>query len=91
MRVRKKYSELAKWYVGALTDGAGRQTSVPLSFLDPGKRYTATIWRDGASADGQGKDRHAMEVETRSVAAADILDLRIAPAGGFAIEFVPQD
>ena len=64
--------------------------SVPLSFLDPGKSYLATIWRDGATADGQGEDRHAMEVETRTVTSDQTLDLRIAPAGGFAIELVPQ-
>ncbi|QZD94851.1 glycoside hydrolase family 97 protein [Qipengyuania gelatinilytica] len=78
------------WYVGAVTDEAERNVSVPLSFLDPGKSYAATIWRDGATADGQGEDRHAMEVETRSVTSDQTLDLRIAPAGGFAIEFVPQ-
>ncbi|MBY6129319.1 glycoside hydrolase family 97 protein [Qipengyuania aquimaris] len=78
------------WYVGAVTDEAERNVSVPLSFLDPGKSYAATIWRDGASADGQGEDRHAMEVESRTVTSDQTLDLRIAPAGGFAIEFVPQ-
>ncbi|MBX7533237.1 glycoside hydrolase family 97 protein [Qipengyuania sp. 1XM1-15A] len=78
------------WYVGAVTDEAERNVSVPLSFLDPGKSYRATIWRDGATADGQGEDRHAMEVETRTVTSDQTLDLRIAPAGGFAIELVPQ-
>lgn len=78
------------WYVGAVTDEAERNVSVPLSFLDPGKSYLATIWRDGATADGQGEDRHAMEVETRTVTSDQTLDLRIAPAGGFAIELVPQ-
>ena len=78
------------WYVGAVTDEAERNVSVPLSFLDPGKSYAATIWRDGPSADGQGEDRHAMDVETITVTADQSLDLRIAPAGGFAIEFVPQ-
>ena len=78
------------WYVGAVTDEAERNVSVPLSFLDPGKRYSATIWRDGARANGLGNDRHAMEVETMTVTGDQTLDLRIAPAGGFAIEFVPQ-
>ena len=78
------------WYVGAVTDETERTANVSLSFLDPGKSYKATIWRDGATADGQGADRHAMEVETRTVTGEDTLELRIAPAGGFAIEFVPQ-
>ena len=31
-----------------------------------------------------------MDVETMTVTADQTLDLRLAPAGGFAIEFVPQ-
>ncbi len=76
------------WYVGAVTDDKERQAKVPLSFLDPGKSYRATVWRDGAKADGLGADRHAMEVETMTVTSDKTLDLRLAPAGGFAIEFV---
>jgi len=38
------------WYLGAITDEEGREPSVPLSFLDPGRSYTAQIYRDGDSA-----------------------------------------
>ena len=78
------------WYAGAVTDANERDVSMPLSFLEPGTSYLATIWRDGSTADGQGEDRHAMEVDTMTVTSDQTLDLRIAPAGGFAIEFVPQ-
>ena len=78
------------WYVGAVTDDAEREVEVRLSFLEPGTTYAATIWRDGATDDGLGDDRHAMEVETMTVSSDQTLDVRIAPAGGFAIEFVPQ-
>ncbi|MBX7527429.1 glycoside hydrolase family 97 protein [Qipengyuania vesicularis] len=88
--IARRDRDTLNWYVGAVTDEAERSVSVPLSFLDPGKRYAATIWRDGARANGLGNDRHAMEVETRTVSGDDTLELRIAPAGGFAIEFVPQ-
>ena len=88
--IARRDRDTLDWYVGAVTDEEERTVSVPLSFLDPGKDYSATIWRDGASADGLGPDRHAMEVETLTVRSEDTLDLRIAPAGGFAIEFVPQ-
>ncbi|WP_100259427.1 glycoside hydrolase family 97 protein [Qipengyuania seohaensis] len=88
--IARRDRDTLNWYVGAVTDAEERVASVPLSFLDPGKSYAATIWRDGAKADGLGEDRHAMEVETMTVTADQTLDLRLAPAGGFAIEFVPQ-
>lgn len=78
------------WYLGGVTDENARTVKVDLSFLDPNRRYTATMWRDGANADGLGKDRHAMEVETLSVDAGSSLELAIARAGGFAVEIAPE-
>lgn len=74
------------WYLGGVTDSTARQITLDLAFLDPGRRYTATIWRDGPGADGLGEDRHAMSVETRTVTAADRLTVPMARAGGFAVE-----
>lgn len=88
--IARRDRDTSNWYVGAVTDSAEREVEVPLSFLEPGTNYAATIWRDGATADGLGDDRHAIEVETITVSSDQTLDLRIAPAGGFAIEFVPQ-
>lgn len=79
-----------KWYLGGVTDENARTVKVDLPFLDPNRRYTATIWRDGAGADGLGKDRHAMEVEMLSVDAVSSLEITIARAGGFAVEIAPE-
>ncbi len=87
--IARKDRNSAAWYVGAVTDETARQVKLPLAFLDPGKRYAATIWRDGAGADGLGDDRHAMDVTVQTVTAASVLDLAIARAGGFAIELKP--
>jgi alpha-glucosidase len=77
------------WFVGAVTDSNARTLQVPLAFLDPGKKYTAKIWRDGAGADGLGTDRHAMTTETKPVSSADIMRIAVARAGGFAIMLSP--
>ncbi|MGL4314825.1 MAG: glycoside hydrolase family 97 protein, partial [Sphingomonas sp.] len=39
------------WYLGAITDENARTLNVKLDFLDPGKTYTAQIYRDGDDAD----------------------------------------
>ena len=82
--VARKDRNSADWYVGGVTNEAARDARVDLGFLPAGKRYTAHIYRDGptAEAGAKGKD---MAYETRSVARGDVIAVRMAPGGGFAI------
>ncbi|MFC0251333.1 glycoside hydrolase family 97 protein [Massilia consociata] len=80
----------ADWYVGAVTDGQARTLPLPLGFLDEGKRYTAEIYRDGDQADYRTERRFDLVTETKTVTAADTLQLRLAPGGGQAIRLTPQ-
>lgn len=77
------------WYLGSLTDEDGRTLSVPLSFLDEGRRYTAQIYRDGDKAHWKTAPQDIV-IEERSVARGDTLTLKLAPGGGQAIRFVAQ-
>ncbi len=77
------------WYLGAVGDEATRTVTVPLSFLTPGKKYTAEIYRDGADADYRTAARHSIVIEKRVLTAKDVLTMRIAPGGGFAVRLVP--
>ncbi len=72
------------WYVGGITNGDARTTTVALDFLTPGKSYTATIYRDGPTAEAgpKGKD---MVRETRKVKRGDRIAIAMAPSGGFAM------
>ena len=74
------------WYVGGVTDAEARTVEIDLGFLEPGKRYTATLWRDGDDADYRTDRRHAMTVTTRTVKAGERLTVRMAPGGGFAMQ-----
>jgi alpha-glucosidase len=62
---------------------------VPLRFLTPGQRYTATIYRDGPDADYRRDTRGQIVIETRIVTSADRLAFRMAPGGGTAIRLTP--
>ncbi|QDH71432.1 glycoside hydrolase family 97 protein [Marilutibacter alkalisoli] len=77
------------WYLGSLTDEHGRLLQVPLSFLDPGRTYTAQIYRDGDGAHWQDKP-FAFAREQREVTSADVLTLKLAAGGGQAIRFVAR-
>jgi alpha-glucosidase len=75
------------WYLGAVTDESPRTLEVALDFLDPGRRYTAQVYRDGENANYRDR-REDIVIETREVDAGDTLQLRLAPGGGQAIRFV---
>jgi alpha-glucosidase len=77
------------WYLGALTDENGRALTVPLSFLDAGRQYTAQIYRDGAKAHWKTAPQDIV-IEERTVTRADTLTLTLAPGGGQAIRFMAQ-
>jgi len=85
--IARKDRDSENWYLGSVTDENGRELKVPLSFLTPGKRYRAQIYRDGPNADYRGRGKEIV-IEERAVTSTDVLTLRLAPGGGQAIRFV---
>ena len=79
----------ANWYVGGVTDEQARDANVALDFLDPKRTYTATIYRDGPTAEmgSKGKD---MIVERRTVRRDDRIDVRMVAGGGFAVALMAR-
>ena len=77
------------WYLGSITDENPRRLEASLSFLEPGVRYRAQIYRDGPGADYRGTARSDILIEERMVSGADTLVLDLAPGGGQAIRFSP--
>ena len=76
------------WFLGSITDEYGRVLPVSLSFLEPGVRYRAQIYRDGDGADFR-TNPFAFVRETREVSSGDTLELKLAPGGGQAVRFTP--
>jgi alpha-glucosidase len=62
------------WYIGAMTNEAGRTLKVPLSFLGKGV-YNAHVLQDGA-------DVNHLKSSDNKVGAAQSLTLKLAPSGG---------
>jgi alpha-glucosidase len=60
-----------------------------VDFLPAGKRYSATLYRDGPTAEmgAKGKD---IVVERRDVRRGDVITLRMAAGGGFAIRLAAR-
>jgi len=62
------------WYIGAMTNEAGRTLTIPLSFLDKGN-YKVQTWQDGKTI----STLHKTEMTQTN---ADSLTLTLAPSGG---------
>jgi len=85
--IARKDRNSSNWYLGAVGDELERRIDVALSFLAPGRRYRAEIYRDGDRADYRTNPRD-IAIEQRTVTSGDRLALRIAPGGGAAVRFV---
>ncbi|KQY31064.1 alpha-glucosidase [Caulobacter sp. Root487D2Y] len=71
----------ADWWIGAMTNEAGRTVKVPLGFLGTGV-FAADIRQDGAAPTD-------LTASKRTVKAGDVLTLKLAPSGGAAVHLTP--
>jgi alpha-glucosidase len=71
----------AEWWVGAMTNEAGRTVKVSLAFLGAG-RFQAEIREDGA-------EPTTLKTRTQTVGAKQTLTLTLAPSGGGVVRLIP--
>ena len=73
------------WYIGSATGNRARTAHIDLSFLDPGCRYHAVIYKDGAGAD-IASNPYPVEIVEKDVDASTVLEIKQALSGGTAIK-----
>jgi alpha-glucosidase len=72
------------WWVGAMGGREAREVEVPLSLLGPG-RFRAEIHRDDPGAAAR------LSKGMQTVDAADVLRIRLEPAGGLLVRLAPAN
>lgn len=72
------------WFVGCTADENGHETKLALDFLEPGKKYEATIYADAKDASWD-KNPQAYTITKKKVTNKTKLNLKAASGGGFAI------
>ena len=88
--IARKEKDSNKWFVGSITDEEGRDISISLDFLDEGKTYKATIYKDAEDSHWD-TNPEAYVIENLEVTAESSLDITLAPGGGFAVSLVPNE
>ena len=87
--IARKDKHSANWFVGSTAGEKGHTSTLKLGFLEPGKRYTATIYCDAADADCRTNPQ-AYEITRREVTRDTELTLHAVPGGGYAISLVEK-
>ena len=85
--VARKAKGTGNWFIGGKCAAQGHQTVLKLDFLDKGKKYDCTIYADAKDADYQ-KNSKAYVITKRVVKQGDVLKLKEAPGGGFAVSLI---
>ena len=75
-----------RWFLGGITDEQERHFDIPLDFLEDGRSYEATLYRDAPEAN-YWENNAAYIIEKHTVTSRDTLSVTAAPGGGFAIAF----
>jgi alpha-glucosidase len=81
-----KYISVARrsgteWFVGTITNTEARELKLPLSFLEKGKKYEATVYSDDPTV----KTRTKVAIRQLIVEASTLLKVSLAPSGGEAM------
>ena len=76
-----------RWYLGVMTDENGRKIELSLDFLEPGRRYTAEIYKDAPDA---GSSPEHIIFEKATVTSSQVLTVVMAGGGGQAVRLTPE-
>ena len=86
--IARKDKNSDAWYMGGVTDAKPHDSVIKLDFLDKGRKYEATIYADGKTADYKTNPQSYV-ITKKTVTAKSTLKLHSAPGGGFAVSIKP--
>ncbi|MGV3656296.1 MAG: glycoside hydrolase family 97 protein, partial [Chitinophagaceae bacterium] len=84
LTVARKEKGAERWFVGSVGGNEKRTSQIPFSFLQPGKRYVATIYADAKDAHYRNNPQ-AYTIRKVIVTNKSKLSQLVAPGGGYAI------
>ncbi|MFR9651524.1 MAG: glycoside hydrolase family 97 protein [Rikenellaceae bacterium] len=77
----------SSWFVGGVTDEQRRTAKFTLDFLDPSKRYVATLYADGDDAD-YISNPVSYKITKSIVTSKSKFEVKLARSGGFAMSII---
>ena len=87
--VARKAKGTDNWFVGGVTGKQAHRSDITFHFLDKGRKYEATIYRDGTDADYKTRPQ-SYKIEKLTVTAKTKLSINSVPGGGYAISLIAK-
>ena len=87
--VARKAKGTNNWFIGGKCDENGHESVIKLDFLDKGRKYDCTIYADAKDAHYETNPK-AYTITKKVVKAGDVLKLKEAPGGGFAVSLIAK-
>ena len=87
--VARKAKGTDNWFIGGKCDENGHLSVIKLDFLDKGRKYDCTIYADAKDAHYETNPQ-AYTITKKVVTAKDVLKLKEAPGGGFAVSLIAK-
>lgn len=88
--VARKAKGKSSWFIGNVNGDTARVSSIKFDFLDPGKKYVATIYADAKDAHYKTNPQ-AYTIRKLVINSKSKLSQLSAPGGGYAISIVEGD
>jgi hypothetical protein len=85
--VARRAKGTGNWFVGCTADENGHASTVRLDFLEPGRKYAATIYADAPDAHYDTRPV-SYTITEKTVDSRTELTLKAAPGGGYAISIM---
>lgn len=82
--VARKAKGTGDWFIGCTGSEHGHISALKFDFLDPGKKYVATVYADAKNADYKTNPQ-AYTIRKGIITSGTKMKLTAAPGGGFAI------
>jgi len=89
LTIARKAKGSDRWFVGNVCGENGFTSNISLDFLDPGKKYIATIYADGKEADYKTNPQ-SYTIRRMEVTSKTKLTQKSVLGGGYAISLVPK-
>ena len=86
--IARKDKNSDAWYMGSVTGAKPHDSVIKLDFLDKDRKYEATLYVDGKSADYRTNPQ-SYAITKKKVTAKTTLKLHSAAGGGFAVSIKP--
>ena len=87
--VARKAKGTDNWFVGGVTGKQAHRSDITFHFLDKGRKYEATVYRDGTDADYKTRPQ-SYKIEKLTVTAKTKLSINSVPGGGYAISLIAK-